>query len=189
MANKTISDWKVGTRCNLVPNFPLLLCCALMLVQCETNAQKPSKYYVTYTQPDGSLYFIQPQTVFSNPETKTDFILDVTYLNSKDSATFSFTFFDKDDLNLETITVAYGDWQYQSTVKRIYVDGEKKLWRFRYTFNIPFDQLVRFYRAKEPVITLTTDTARAIPIKTTKQWGKNAEINQKIMQIIQINKQ
>ncbi len=165
-----------------------LVCCAFILVHGKTAAQNLSKYYVSSVQPTGILYFILPQTNFNNPDTKKDFIIDVTYLNSKDSATVNFTFLDKENINPETITIAYSSWKYQTPVKRIYVDTEKDQWRYRYTFSIPFDQLVLFYKAKDPAITLSTGSAHVVSVKTVKQWEKNAEINNRIVQIIQKNK-
>lgn len=189
MANKkTIGTGAAAPVFSLFRQTGVLICCVFFMAQCETNAQKLSKYYVSYSQPAGMMYFIQPQTNFNNTATKEKFISDVTYIDSNDSATINFTFSDKDDLNLKTITVAYGNWQYQSDVQRIYVDMDKKRWRYRYTFQIPFEQLVLFYRAKAPVITLATDSSRNISVKTIKQWKKNAEINNHIMQIIQKNK-
>ena len=182
MANKKTDD-KRETGASA----PVFFLC-LLLTSGVSSAQNLSKYYVSSTQPDGILYFIKPQTNFNNPEIKTDFTFDVTYLNTNDSATVNFTYFDKKNIYPESITIAYGDWKYQTTLKRIYVDVDKDRWRYRYTLQIPFDQLVIFYRANAPVITITTNTPRTITIKPVKQWEKNADINHKIMQIIQINK-
>jgi hypothetical protein len=163
----------------------------LVLTANRLSAQAPSKYYVSALQPAGILYFVLPQTNFINPDTKKDFVMDVTYLNSMDTATVNFTYFDNFDreiMGLEKICIAYDRWQYQTSVKRIYVDTEKKQLRYRYTFKIPFNQLVLFYKAKAPVITITTDLSRSIQIRTVKQWGKNYPVNNQIIQIIQKNK-
>ena len=182
---------KTGT---LVPVFLvcrricLLICCMAALIPDKTNAQNPSAYYVSTKHPTGILYFIRPQTCFKNPKTNTDWILDVTYLNSKDSATINFSYFDSENINLETITISYNNWQYQATLKRIFVEADKKQWHYRYTFNIPFSQLVLFYRTKAPVITISTNSSRTIPIHTVKKWEKNADVNNRIIQIIQKNK-
>jgi len=154
----------------------------------KTAAQNLTKYYVALYQSDGVLYFVLPQTNFNNPQTKNDFIMDVTCHNSKDSATVNFTYYDRENFNPETIAITYNDWKYHAPVKRIYTDMEKGLWRYRYTFNIPFEQLSLFYKAKSPDITITTDLSRSIPVKTTKQWEKNADVNNKIIQIIQKNR-
>jgi len=153
-----------------------------------SSAQNLSKYYINSVQSGSILYFIKPQTNFNNPKTRTDFIFDVTYLNSNDSATINFSYFDKENINPESITIAYSDWKYQTDLKRIYVDAKKELWRYRYSFKIPFDQLLLFYRAQSPIITISTDSSRIITIRTVKQWEKNADINRKIIQIIQKNK-
>jgi len=201
MANKTDATIKtsIGTRRRLVSNTcyfifsirwqtGLLIFCILMFTQCESSAQKLSNYYVTSSQPEGVLYFIKPQTNFFTPSAKKEFIMDVTYPDYKDTAIINFTFFDKEDIHLQTITVAYNNWQYQSVVQRIYIDREKKQWRYRYSFQIPFEQLVFFYRAKTPILTLTTNSSSTITIKPMKQWEKNSEVNNRIIQVIQKNK-
>lgn len=114
--------------------------------------------------------------------------MDITYLDCNDSATVNFTYTDKESINPETITIAYGSWQYQTTVKQIFIDLKKSEWNYRYTFNIPFDYFPLFFRAKDPVITITTDSDRTVPLHAVKQWKKNAEINHLIIQIIQKNK-
>ena len=171
---------------------PVFFLCKLIFVLVfatnKLSAQDPSKYYVSSSQPAGILYFVLPQTNFNNPDTKKDFVIDVTYLNSNDSAVVNFTYYDSEIMNLENICIAYDSWQYRTTVNRIYVDAEKKQWLYRYTFKIPFNQLVLFYRSKAPVITITTDSSRNIPIRTVKQWEKNFSVNNRIIQIIQKNK-
>jgi len=186
---KTARDQKTGAK---APVFFIcqqicMLTGALLLATLGLNAQNLSKYYVSTSQPSGILYFVLPQTNFKNLELKKDFVMDVTYLNSNDSAVVNFTYIDREILNLITVSIAYGSWQYTSTASRIYVDAGKKQWNHRYTFKIPFNQLVLFYKAKEPVITITTDSLRSIPIHTVRQWGKNYPVNNRIMQVIQNN--
>ncbi|GHT25592.1 hypothetical protein FACS189430_12230 [Bacteroidia bacterium] len=147
-------------------------------------AQDLKKYYVSSIQPAGILYFILPQTNFTNPASHTGFSMDVTYLDSGDSATVNFTYSDPANIELRSITFAYLEWGYRAPVKRIYIDTNKNLWVYRYTFAIPFRDLSLFYRTKEPQITLTTDSG-AIPLKAEKaQWKKNADISGRIIGMI-----
>jgi hypothetical protein len=190
MANKAKDVLGVGTGHYLVPNSPfsicwktgLLICAIFMLAQFAANAQKLSKYYTKLSQPEGMVYFIKPQSNFSN------FIMDVTYLDYKDTAVINFTFFDREDITPETLTIKYDNWHYQSDVKQIYIDRKKKQWIYRYSFRIPFEQLVLFYSAKAPSLTITTSSSRIITIKPVKRWKKNLEINNSIIVIIQRNK-
>ena len=171
---------------------PVLLLCKMLCVfvfsMNLSSAQDPSKYYVSASHLDGILYFVLPQTNFINPNNKKDFVMDVTYLNSNDSAVVNFTYFDKEIMNFKDICIVYGSWQYQTSVSRIFVDADKKQWRYRYTFKIPFNQLVIFYNSKDPVITITTDSLHIIKIHTVKRWEKNNAVNKRIIQIIQRNK-
>jgi hypothetical protein len=154
----------------------------------QVKAQDLSKYYVSYSQPAGMLYYILPQANFRNPETKSYFIMDITYLDYKDFVTVNFTYTDKESIDLETISVSYNDWLYQTTLKQIYVDIVKSRWEYRYTFDMPLNQFFIFFMAKDPIITITADSHRIILLHTVKRWKKNAEINNRIIQIIQKNK-
>ena len=164
-----------------------LFVCCMLLIQGKTNAQNPSAYYVSSMQSTGILYFVRPQTYFRNLNTNADLIMDVTYLNSRDSATINFSYFDRENINLETINISYDSWQYQTDVKRIFVEMKKKQWHYRYTFDIPFEQLELFYKTNAPVISLAAGS-RTINIQPIRRWRKNSEINNLIIQIIQKNK-
>jgi len=167
----------------------LLICCVSLLSTDMTSAQKLSKFYVSSSHPSGILYFVLPQTYFRNPDTKTDFVIDITYLDHKDSATVNFTYTDRESISLESITIAYDNWLYKTTVKRIYIDMAKSRWHYRYTFDIPFEKLPLFYRSKNPTITIKTNSERTITLQTVRRWRRNSEINNRIVQIIQKNKE
>jgi len=159
----------------------------LLLSTCKSDAQNIAKRFIRVLQPDGNLYFVLPQTNFRSQNARENFIMDIAFLDSKDSATVNFTFFDRDLLIPKTITMVYDNWQYQTSVKQIYAEPERRRWQYRYTFDIPFEQLILFNRASKPVITISTDSSPSISFHTVRRWKKNQEINMMIIRIIQTN--
>lgn len=152
----------------------------------QANAQNLTKYYVSSLQQQGILYFIFPQKNFKTPS-KEDFIYDITYLNSSDSATINFSYYDKESVILDSIVLKSSNIEYRSKVKRIFIDKEKGNWHYRYTFKVPFTKLLTFYKTPDPSLNIVTDKGtRSLPV--SEQWKKNVKPTVQIFHIIQKNK-
>lgn len=167
----------------IVPLFFLFLFQAAHICQ----GQKISKSYVSSNQSSGILYFLKPQEGFKGVKSQ-ELIYDISYLNTADSATFLFSYFDPSERAIDSIGfLINGQWVKHKT-KKVFVETKKNLWHYRYSSTVPFSELTSFFaQPSTPPINLYTRQGEVSLKMKKKAWNKLSAINNKIFLVIRHN--
>ncbi len=167
----------------------LFLLLSLLLLTTITNGQNIAKHYVSSLQEGGTLYFIMPEGEFSNKKNKGKFIYDITYLTKNDTAKLNFSYFEKSNRNIDSIVLVYGNKQYSSSAKKIFIEPKNQKWHYRYSTEILFTELYTFFSQYEcPQILLYTQQGVIELTIKSYQWRKQSSIINKILTMIKYNK-
>lgn len=156
-------------------------------------AQKIHKEYSFYSNEEGSVYFIHPQKGFKSKDKEVvkDFIYDITYLSTKDSASFTFTYFTENILKADSLTIvgAGGSPIYTGEIEMYFVQPYKgKIWQHRGNLVIPYDILVQLYQNESPY-SISLNGRKTIHYEMKAgTWKKQSSIVLKIFDVIKYNK-
>ena len=165
-----------------------LLTFLFCVVSLGGSAQNLKKYYTSNIQDDGVLYFVHPDSKFANKKLNSEFKYDITYNTGGDTATFNFSYIDKNQYHLDSIAFFIEDSKYCFGIKKIFIEMRKSKWYYRYSVNIPFEQLKLFYPQDDPKIDIYRKSGSAIELRPRNSWKKNSDIVKKIFAIISYNK-
>lgn len=150
--------------------------------------QNISKHYTSSTQDGGKLYFILPQSGFKNNKLKSELIYDLTYLSSSDSIVLNFSYFDKSEINIDSIALFYDNHETTSQVKTLFVEANKRKWHYRYSTKLNFDDIDSFFNQNsEPKIVLWTQNKPLELYVKPRIWKKQSSIIKKILTMIKYN--
>ena len=189
MVNKSLKNEEAPTVL-LRFLFLLIISCFSFCSNC-LQAQNIRKSYVASTQTDGILYFIVPQKGFANSAKDAKIEYDITYKTSRDSATFNFSYFGKNEIKVDSIGLPNGNKQILLYPKRIFVEPKKNKWHFRYTSTVLFSNLEQFFKQDAntaKIIIYSQGRSLETTIKK-KTWEDQATIINKIFTMIKYNKQ
>jgi len=149
-------------------------------------AQKISKCFVSSDLPDGRLYFIKPMKGFANGGN--DLVFDITYKSKKDSIVFTFTYFDKKELDIDSLLFALGNKIVCCPAKKLYVDVSKSKWEYRYSANLLFSDLSAFFDQENPPKLVVAAHKEHVELHIkNKMWEKQSSIVRKIFKLIKYN--
>lgn len=192
MVNKTNS----GTGNVLpVPVFFKASICILISMFCLSTgnavSQNISKYYTSYQQETGSLYFIYPQEGFKSVESGNNFAYDITYLSAQDSLTFNFTYLDSRLFQPNSISIGEASsFLLTSPVSKIYVETSKSKWAYRYSCKFLFSDFNALLTSsmESPDLKIYTLNNETIVLRMKKsEWKKKSEILKRIFEVIRLN--
>ena len=152
-------------------------------------SQNISRHYITDFQQAGIMYFIYEREGFFGTTNKSRFSYDISYINSKDSATINFTYQEKNGRNLDSIAFIRGGRRVASPLKKIYVDLKGSKWIYRYSATLTFSDLKAFFevRPEQPLIQLYTREGTVDLAIKQKTWTKTTRILSKIFLLISFN--
>lgn len=161
----------------------------LLLGSNNIKAQNISKYYTSSIQESGTLYFILSQSGFENKNLNGEFIYDITYSTSLDTAVLNFSYFDEFERVIDSIILVTADTKYPSKVSRIFVETTKSKWHYRYSTKFSFADLVAFFNQTLPpdIFIYTQEGLVKLKIKG-RLWNKQSSITKKILTLIKYNK-
>jgi len=167
------------------------LCLFIALFSIDGVAQKLHHHYSFYPQEVGNVYFIHPQKGFASNETgaKKDLTYDITYLSKADSATYTFTYFAKDVLSIDSIRLTddSGNVIYTAAAVMYYVQPKKSYWQHRASVMIPYELLPKIYRNDTPY-TLQLIGGRTLRYTMKpKTWKKQSYMVSRILEIVKYN--
>lgn len=152
----------------------------------EATSQNISKHYVLSNQGENKLYFIYPQNGFKNGSTKLTF--DITYLDSREYTTFNFTYTDKRSLEINSLSLIYDKGSVNLPAEKIYTESKSK-WIYRLSVNVPFDTAHAFFKSEDVPQIQLKDKEEIINLNIKKgYWEKLSHINNRIFEIMRINK-
>lgn len=160
-----------------------------MVLANTINGQNISKYYNSSLQANGSIFFIFPQSGFNNSKINSKFVYDITYLTANDSAILNFSYFDKIDRTIDSLAFVTGSQEFKSVVKKIFIETKRQKWHYRYSTNILFTDLDRFFNTADnaKIILYTKQGKVELSIKD-KNWKKQSSVTKKILSLIKYNK-
>jgi hypothetical protein len=170
---------------------PLLFFISIcMLVSLKTSyAQKISRYYVSSIQSNGTIYFVVPQKGFKNNDMNCNLVYDLTYLSSGDTVLFNFSYFDKSQRQIDSISFCFDNSKCTSKTGKIFVETKGNMWHYRYTSKISFKDLNTFYNQQsQPKLLLYTQQGEIKLNMTKSRWKTQATRIQKILTLIAYNK-
>lgn len=152
-------------------------------------AQNLSKRYVASNQNEGVLYFVFPQKGYQD-QNASNFIYDLTYLDSKDSMTLNFTFKSKESLVIDSLAITSETVNLKEACQKIYVEFAKSKWIYRNTSKVLYADIRRFFMSKEaPIIQVYCKDGSVVNFKIKQgKWGKEAPINLLILDLMEANK-
>lgn len=161
---------------------------SLLFLTGTINGQNISKFYNSSLQGNGTLYFIFPQSGFHNNKIKSKLTYDITYLTSSDSATLNFSYFDKLDRTIDSVTFISNSQKFSSSIKKIFIETKKTKWHYRYSTNILFTDLnIFFNQADNAKIILHTQQGMVELSIKTKTWKKQSSVTKRILTLIKHN--
>jgi len=185
-----VNNKRIREVCVNMPLFcSLLIEFIILLISINSYAQNISKQYTSTLQSNGMLYYIFPQNGFKNKDINNKFIYDLTYLTENDTIVVNFSYFDKQNLEIDSIAFTNGNKKFISTTKKIFVETTRLKWHYRYTSNFLFNDLKTFFSQENPpsIIIYTKQGLIDLIIKT-KRWKKQSSIINKIITLIAYNK-
>ena len=136
-----------------------------LILTLSVSGQNISNKYSSSYQNNGMLYFIFPQNGFNNNKLGSKLDYDITYLTTND---------------VNNIT---------SRVKKIYIETKKQKWHYRYSTQISFIDLNKFFTPTDnaKIILYTKEENITLSIKPSN-WNKLASLTKKILTLISSNK-
>ncbi|GEM_PF-791626 len=154
--------------------------------------QKLHRQYSFYPQEEGNVYFIHPQKGFENngngPVKKMEY--DITYLSGKDSASYTFTYYSENPMQIDSVKIMSRSGQliYAEKATMFYVQPKKTYWQQRASVSIPYDLLVEIYQNENPYSISLSGGKRLDYEMKPKRWKKQAELVSKIFDVVKYNK-
>jgi hypothetical protein len=161
---------------------------SFILVTTQLLGQNISKYYTSAPQTNGTLFFILPQGEFENNKLKNKLTFDITYLTSSDSAIFNFSYFDRLERTIDSVAFVSSTERFTSSAKKLFIETHKSKWHYRYSSNILFSDLNKFFDDVPPpkIILFTQEGAIELNAKPS-HWKKQSVVTTKIFTLIKYN--
>ena len=160
----------------------------LLLLVNTMNGQNISRYYTSSLQEKGTLFYILPQKGFES-NNKNNFIYDMSYQTQNDTVTVNFSYFDRMNLILDSISLSNGNQQVSSDAEKLYIETKKSKWHYRYSSKFLFTDIASYFDQTEPptVIIYYPEGSVEVNIKA-KTWRKQSALIKKILTLIEYNK-
>lgn len=165
------------------------MCCCLSL-----TAQKKNKFYRQSPYSEGTLYFVNPQSM---PEVKGNKMYctkplsyDYTYLDGRDSVTLLMTIVTKKMYKPDHLQIT-GPIEKQYPIELLYCEMDKKAWKSRLSCLISYEDWKKMYRAAAPfVLELHSENGEVQPRFSDKPrgWEKLCEDYIRLHDLIDLNK-
>lgn len=152
------------------------------------EAQKPKDFYVSYPQPDGTLFHLFPISFFQH-KTDGDLTFDITYQCGKDSAVINFTYYASQPQPLDSMRFVSGKSLLSGKATKIFIEAENtKKWAHRYSVTVPIRSLFPFFDPEEkPSANLCMNSiTKGYELKKA-EWSKKAPVFRTIMRMIGID--
>jgi hypothetical protein len=182
MANNSCLKTEVFTK--RLPFFMFVL----LIFSISCSAQKISNRFSSILQDNGTFYFIYKQGNFQGKQ-KVSLHFDISYLTSRDSATFNFSYFDKDITSIDSLILISPNKRLAVYAKKLFVEPYGKKWQHRFTTSPVFNDLQGFFVANpNPTMLLHTKNGyKTLHIKR-RRWNKISSRTERIITLINYNK-
>ena len=186
----TVNNHRI--EAGLVPPLFFIIFCALFLnlftASGTVRAQKINKYYVSFKQAKGTLFFIRPQKGFKSTPNHSHFTYDMTCISGSDSLSLNFSYFDKTPRALDSLALLIGPKRRSSSLQKIFIETKKSYWHYRFTTRLAVKDVEAFFNLTEGALFQLIEKESVIGLDCKKRkWKKNSQINRKIFQLIRYN--
>jgi hypothetical protein len=161
-----------------------------LLFTLNTNGQKINKYYSTFPQEKGALYFIISQSEIKSNQDKGSFKFDITHLSVSESITFNFTVILPEIEIIDSITFnSKGGQLITTNATKFYIENAKKeLWEHRYSTKLLYFPFVSLYENSNLTFEVITRKGKYTFTPSGKKWEKEKDAFIKIFKMINANK-
>lgn len=151
------------------------------------KGQKISKFYKSFLQSNGVLYFVEPKQEFNNKKCK--LIYDLTYLTTNDTISMNFTYYGDALIGIDSISFVRNNQRLSSNVKKIFVEPHKSFWEHRYSAKFSFTDFELFFNQKSKINALLFYDNKSLRLGIKeKKWIRQSAILSKILTLIKVNK-
>lgn len=150
-------------------------------------AQNIRGHYVSKAEADGVIYHTFPVTLFENRDAG-DLTYDITYKENRGRATVNFTCRMAQAIPVDSVRFASGGLEIVEPAGKLYLEPEKKGWKHRYTLDVDFSLLCRFFDEKaEPEVTLYAGGRPHAYFVKRSAWRSYAPVGYRIFEMIRVN--
>ena len=150
------------------------------------SGQNINNYFVSKTQENYKLYFINPQDYLYSKDLKEHLLFDYTFLSNQDSILFNFSVALKNNIKLDSIKWITNDVFVFSSIRPLYVDFKKNKWVYRYSSKISYLEWKKIINKEDFKIALiSSDKQLSFELKSKKPLI----VLRKIIEIIDVNNQ
>lgn len=142
----------------------------LLLYVCVIYAEKIA--YLTQAIGSEWLYFIKPYAVPSVQQKAKSSIIDITYITGQDSIDLRMTILLEDKIQPQVLAVVCENDTIQYSCDMLYVEREKKWWKYRIQSRIPYQVLENMYTGDRSYVIYVMDTVknRFAYLHNGRQW-------------------
>jgi len=150
-----------------------------------------ANYYSSWNRKDGSkLYYITEQSLSSkSPQEKMRY--DITILDSSDTVNMRFTMENVSYIDIDSISIQYGYkiWTIKKNFKTIYIEPIKQNWNLRIEVDLPYTLFKELFSTNKSFKFNVFHEQSSLEFAHSKrQWSKLYEVINKILMIIEMNK-
>ncbi|MDH6358421.1 hypothetical protein [Parabacteroides sp. PF5-9] len=169
-----------------------LLSCFILCLAFNGWAQKVNRDYSFYPQENGNVYFIHPQKGYKSDqkEATKGLTYDITYLSGRDSASYTFTYYLQDVLQINAVILLdhNGKEVYKGEPEIYYVQPKRNYWQHRAKVEIPYDLLEQIYQEESPYNLILQGNNKTVRYTLNpKKWAKQSTLISRIFQVVKYN--
>ena len=153
--------------------------------------QKSDNSYIVSNHEEGSLYFILPQSIAKTSKeiSKKDFLFDVTYLNSRDSVSYTCTYTTNKEFHSDSISIQSNGQIATLPLETLFIDKKSSSWIHRVRFIIPFDYFEQLYQNDNSYKIIISSKGDFVEYEyKEKKWTQAKAKMNDIITLIKVNK-
>ncbi len=164
---------------------------ALLTITTAAVAQSIEGYYVEKSEPDGKIYFLNPQELFEDENGK-KLAHDITIkcTETENTATITITYVLPTAKKARMINIKSRKFGVTSQKpEQIYIEPAKKGWAHRYSMTTSKERIKEFYdQTNPPIFTIINEDGTILKYtKAHKNWMKYSPIGKRIFDVIDMN--
>lgn len=130
----------------------LALTLSLLIVSLSLAAESIDKRLRTHSTPGGTLYFIADKKLSKHDKGIDKFLYDITYVDSRDSATINFSILSASPADVATLTIGNATTRIEAEgVALLYHELHKKKYLIRTTAKVPYAALKPILTSSQPL--------------------------------------
>jgi hypothetical protein len=136
-------------------------------------AQKTEDMYVMRHSEEGQLYFIRPNQFYST-DSKAELSYDITYLNTRDTASVKMTIYETTLVNVDSVALVSNGARFLcDDVASIYKEKDNKRWVHRCDCSFAYNELkLAMTAGQAPTVIVYTNKSTLSYSMVANKWTK-----------------